>query len=254
MNNNRIYLILGCLVLLLLADIFYEVNFIKINRVEVRSTKVAQEIKIVQITDLHNKKFFNNNRQIYEDIRKINPDFIVLTGDMIDRKTKDYSYIYSFLNDLMKINQHVYYLMGNHELSHWNIGAFEKELSKMGIVLIDNRVDLYKDIEIYGDGYSKKADNVFSLELVHNPLSAIDNNQGFDLVLAGHTHGGQVRLPLISAFYAPGQGIFPKYSKGLYKINDSLLYVDSGLGNTFLPIRLFNQSQISFIDIIPLNK
>jgi hypothetical protein len=252
--KNKMVIFIVILFSLLLADIFYEVNFVKVNNIEIKSSKVKEEIKIVQITDLHNKKFFNDNESIYRQIREINPDFIVLTGDMIDRKTKDYGYVYSFIDDLRKINYNIYYVLGNHELSHADINSYKEELEKRGVLLMDNRIEFFKDISIYGVGYYDEEypdliNEDFSLLLTHDARLAISDYHNFDLVLSGHTHGGQVRLPLIGAVYAPEQGFFPKYAKGLYEIGDEKVYIDSGLGNTFLSIRFLNQSQISFIEI-----
>ncbi len=254
--ENKIIMIIFALLFLLAADIFYEVNFPKINQIEIKTEKLraGEDIKIVQITDLHNKKFFNNQIQIYNKIKEINPDFIVLTGDMIDRKTKDYSYVYSFVDELIKINPKIYYVSGNHELSHGDIDKFNNELVRKGVVMVDPGFREYKDMDIYGTRYyddipSLKDSSRFSLLLVHDPSFVISNTGNFDLILSGHTHGGQVRLPFIGAIYVPGQGLFPKYSKGLFKIKNSWLYIDSGLGNTFFPIRFLNQSQISLINI-----
>ncbi len=254
--ENRMIIIIFVLLFLLVADVFCEVNFPKVNQVEIKTEKLkaGEEIKIVQITDLHNKKFFNDQVQIYDKIKEINPDFIVLTGDMVDRKTKDYSYVYSFVGELIKINPKIYYVSGNHELSHGDVDKFNSELMKRGVIMIDPGFQEYKDMDIYGTRYyndipSLRDPSRFSLLLVHDPSFVINNPDNFDLILSGHTHGGQARIPLIGAVYAPGQGLFPRYNKGLFKIADSWLYIDSGLGNTFFPIRFLNQSQISFIEI-----
>jgi len=243
--------------LLLVVDIFYEVNFPKVNEIEIKTDKImaGEGLKIVQITDLHNKKFFNNNKFIYDSIRELNPDIIVLTGDIIDRKTKDYQYVYSFIDELIKINPNIYYVLGNHELSHEDIDEYKKEIEKRGVILMDDRIKRYRNISIYGvsyydEKYPDLIDDSFSLLLAHDPSLAIFEYHDFNLVLSGHTHGGQVQLPFIGAIYAPGQGFFPKNAKGLYKIENEEVYIDSGLGNTFLPIRFLNQSQISFINII----
>lgn len=256
--KTRMWLLILCV--LLIVDVFCEVNFPKINKIEIETSKIiaGEEIRIVQISDLHNKRFFNNNKAIYESIRELNPDIIVLTGDIIDRNTKDYQYAYSFIDDLMKINSNIYYILGNHELSHKDINDYKRELEKRGVLLMGDRAEIYKDISIYGANYYDQkypnpTNDSFSLLLTHDASLAISNYYNFDLVLSGHTHGGQVRLPLIGAIYAPGQGLFPKYDKGLYKIENEEVYVDSGLGNTFLPIRFLNQSQISFIKIVSKN-
>ncbi len=241
----------------LVIDIFCEVNFPKVNEIEIKNDKImtGEELKIVQITDLHNKKFFNNNKFIYDSIRELNPDIIVLTGDIIDKKTKDYQYVYSFIDELIKINPNIYYVLGNHELSHKDIDEYKRELEKKGVLLMGDNAELYNDILIYGanyydEKYPNPTSRSFSLLLTHDASLAISNYHNFDLVLSGHTHGGQVQFPFIGAIYAPGQGFFPKHAKGLYKIENEEIYIDSGLGNTFLPIRFLNQSQFSFINII----
>lgn len=245
------------LLILLIADIFYEVNFPKVNKIEIKTDKIVagEEIKIVQISDLHNKKFFNNNESIYKSIKELNPDIIVLTGDIIDKNTKDYQYVYSFIGSLIKINPHIYYILGNHELSHKDVNEYKKGLEERGVVLMDDRIEGYEDISIYGvnyynEEYPKLEKESFSLLLTHDASLAISKYHDFDLVLSGHTHGGQVQLPFVGVIYAPGQGFFPKHTKGLYEVGGEKIYIDSGLGNTLMPIRFLNQSQVSFIKII----
>jgi len=255
--RNKLSFFAMIILVILSADIFYEVNFPKINRIEIRTEKIAagQEIKIMQITDLHDKKFFNDQTQIYDKIVKQNPDFIVLTGDIIDRSTKDYSYVYSFVDNLEKISSRIYFVPGNHELDHKDIEDFIGQLQKRGLIIAGSRPEYYGNIDIYGTRYHDDIPAVlspqrFSLLLVHDPSFVIENGAGFDMIISGHAHGGQVRLPFIGAIYAPGQGIFPKYSKGLFDIKGTELYIDSGMGNTFLPIRFLDQSQFTVIDLV----
>ncbi|MDD5013413.1 MAG: metallophosphoesterase [Candidatus Pacebacteria bacterium] len=239
------------LILLIIIDVYFEVNFPKINEVLIETKKVKEEIRIIQISDLHNKRLGDG---FFDKVEKEKPDFIVLTGDLIDKKTKDYSNVYYFVEQLIKINVPVCYVSGNHELSHKDVNIFEQEISKRGVILLDEDNIIYKEINIYGFGYYSNFknieidDDVFSLGLAHNPMDAKDIN--FDLILSGHTHGGQVRLPFIGAIFIPGQGFFAKYDKGLFDINsETKLYIDSGIGNTFLPIRFLNRSQFSLIKI-----
>lgn len=242
------------LIIVLILYVYYEVNFFKINEVLIETEKIKEEIKIIQISDLHNKKV---NDDFFDIIKQQDPDIIVLTGDLVDRKTKDYSYVYFFIEELIKINVPVYYVSGNHELSHKDVNVFEKELIKRGAINVDEEKIEFKDINIYGFGYYSDLENIeinedlFSLVLIHNPMEAIEKNINADLILSGHTHGGQVRLPFIGAIFIPGQGFFAKYDKGLFDINNlkTKLYIDSGFGNTFLPIRFLNRSQISLIRI-----
>ena len=87
--------------------------------------------------------------------------------------------------------------------------------------------------------------------LCHKPECYIWSFKDYniDLMVSGHTHGGQIRLPFIGPIIAPGRGLFPKYDKGIIEIEDTILYIDSGLGNRLVPIRLFNRVQISNIMI-----
>ena len=72
---------------------------------------------------------------------------------------------------------------------------------------------------------------------------------GFDLVFSGHAHGGQVRLPFIGGLFAPGQGIFPKYTSGLYKVGETSIVVSRGLGNSLFPLRVFNRPELVLVTL-----
>lgn len=91
----------------------------------------------------------------------------------------------------------------------------------------------------------------YTVLLSHTPsITEIYEQIPADLILSGHTHGGQVRFPLIGALVSPDRGLFPKLDKGTYQLGAGLyLYIDSGLGTTRLPIRFLNQSQLSLITI-----
>jgi hypothetical protein len=264
---RKIKIILIVFAILLVSigcDIFFEVNFSKVNVVNVQSQKIAkgQEIKIVQISDLHNKEFFGKNVDLYKKIRQANPDFIVITGDLIDKNTKDYGRVEQFIKDLLKINKTIYFVSGDHEEK--NIKNITKDLEGLGVKVLNREVSVFdkggQKINIYGlDYFSDKSDinfikNVpskdYSILLVHNPDFVINNDIKIDLALSGDTHGGQIRLPIIGALSIPGQSLFPKYSKGLYPMsNGTILYIDSGLGETLIPVRFLDRSQISLIVI-----
>ncbi|MFA5086728.1 MAG: metallophosphoesterase [Candidatus Paceibacterota bacterium] len=269
LNNKKICIIVFILIAVLACDILFEVNFPKVNEVDIKSSKIKseQEIRIVQISDLHNQKFFNNNKDLYQKIKAANPDFIAITGDFIDKSTSDYTYAYGVIDELLKINKNIYFVAGDHEQKNTrNIltGLVEKGvkvLNKSEVAFTKGGQSIY----VYGlDYFNTNRDidfiknipqNSFSILILHNPDLAISNNEvKEDLILSGDTHGGQIRLPIVGAIAVPGQPLFPKYSKGLYKLgNGSLLYIDSGLGNTLMPIRFLNRSQISLIIINPIS-
>lgn len=264
-SKKNIFILFLISLIFLIGDVFFEVNFIKLNKIEIATKKInlGEQINIIQISDLHNKTFFNNNAELYEKIKDSQPDFIVITGDFIDKNTKDYTYAYNVIDELLKINQNIYFVAGDHEQK--NTRNILIGLADRGVKILDKSQIIYKknkqSINIYGLDYYNDSGDIdfikhisqqdFSILLLHNPDLAINNeNIKADLILSGDTHGGQIRLPFLGAITVPGQGFFPKYSKGLYFMpNESLLYIDSGLGNTLLPIRFLNQSQVSLIQI-----
>ena len=258
------------LIFILVLYIYYEVNCPTFKKIEVKSNKIKNDIRILQISDYHNKKFKNKNKIVLDEVKNLKPDIIVITGDLISRSTKNCDNAYNFIKELIKINPNIYFVNGNHERDNMNIPAdeFDLSLSKLGVRVLINqglKVNINGDyINICGvdDIYSHRCDlskalygtqsNLFTLLLSHEPDIVLKYSSiPCDLILSGHTHGGQIRLPLIGAIIAPGQGFFPKYNKGLYKLsNDTTLYVDSGLGTAkFFPIRFLNRSQMSLIKI-----
>jgi len=254
-----------------IAYLYVEVNLPKVNRVVISSEKLSPgtEIKILQISDFHNWHPNDNHQKLLQQIRQLNPDLIVITGDLIDRKTTDFNNVYTMSRELVQINQHTYYVCGNHEWAraHSKAQAFLSGLANCGVKILDNEHVVWsKDqlvMNICGVNYYPKGSSnlnkateainteLFTLLLAHAPdvveMPAITRT---DLVVCGHTHGGQIRLPLLGAIIAPDQGFLPTYDKGIYHITPrTSLYIDSGLGTSALPIRIFNRSQISLITV-----
>jgi predicted MPP superfamily phosphohydrolase len=166
------------------------------------------------------------------------------------------------------MNPHTYYVLGNREWRNGNINSFLNGLNERKVMILNNTNikfpkenfitnlcgidDPYtgvEDVEKAFDGIDTKH---FTILLSHSPdIIMKESHILADLILCGHTHGGQVRLPFIGAVIAPRQGFFPVYDKGLFDIDtDTKLYIDSGLGNSLLPLRFWNRSQMSFITII----
>ncbi|CAH2214047.1 metallophosphoesterase [Tepidibacter aestuarii] len=254
------------LVLIILCSyIYYQVTDIKVNKVNIYSNKISNDssIRILQISDIHNRNL--NNTSLLHYIKESNIDMVVLTGDVIDATTEDFESIYSFLDSLISINPNVYFVSGNHEWRNSNKNEFIDSLRDKKLIDLNNSNEVFEknNIKINVSGiddpytnhentYSafKNIDNkYFTILLSHSPNVIIKHkNISSDLILCGHTHGGQIRLPLIGGLIAPGQGIFPEYDKGLYNLDDNRkLYIDSGVGTSTLPIRFLNKSQISLI-------
>lgn len=256
------------LILILLIYNHIQISKLYINKPIFRNNKLSKELRITQISDYHaNHRIDENN--LLDEIRKFNPHIILLTGDIIDSGTKDIQPTVKLMGKMTKINKNIFFVSGNHEVGSKYGNEFIYKLKELGIIVLDNDKEIIdiegESINICGVGfYINRGDyeeaiegideNNLTLVLSHSPNRPMVYSTGVeDLILSGHTHGGQVRLPLIGSVIVPGQGFFPKYSKGHYELGNTILYIDSGLGNSVLPIRLFNRVQISNIIVKPID-
>lgn len=274
-KNKLIRIILVFLLILAFpVNIYLSNNWIDINIYNLSPDKLPAEFKgytILQISDCHIKNdnditrniaFFKKaEEEILKDNKKI--DCVVITGDLIDDASKMTTEAATFAGDIAK-EYPVYYVGGNHD-PH---GALSYELQKNGVNVIDNKNEKLTrgDSEIWitgiGDLFQKNNDedkafkevpiDDFAITLVHEP-NAIKTlvEYGGDLILCGHTHGGQIRLPFLPAIYVPGQGVFPKYSYGFYEeqrldMGQAFMYVNKGTGHSnILNFRFFNRPEIA---------
>lgn len=259
-----IYIII-ILFALLLAYIYYETSFAKENKVDLESKKIDGEIKITQISDYHSNNLKNTD-YILEKIKDFSPDFIIMTGDINDYGVpKKFDRALSFVKKIMTLNIKTYYVIGNHEENGPMREEFLEELRKLNIKVLNNESDTLEigknKLYIYGTafykfdykGYDGKNDYV-NIVLAHHSKLVRDNLKGSeDFIFSGHTHGGQVRAPFIGALFAPGEGIFPKYDKGVFQFDNAKIYIDSGLGNTKMKLRFLNRIQFSNISLKSTN-
>lgn len=242
--------------------------------------------RIVQISDLHNAKFGKDNQKLVDRIRECEPDMIVLTGDLVDSNHTNVDRAVQFVNEIVKICP-VYYVTGNHE--YWlEASEYDELMSGLtgaGAVILDDQVveisrgdakfrlvglddrslsdgtleALFSDESIGHDQAGQKeetADNEnsekkeFTVVLAHEPqYLARYASAGVDLVLSGHAHGGQFRLPFVGGIVAPDQGFFPEYTAGEYYMNGTEMIVSRGLGNSVIPVRLFNYPEIVCVEL-----
>lgn len=236
-------------------------------------SKEYDGLTIVHITDLHYKKtvFEKELKSIVNKINKEQPDIVVLTGDLFDLTRKyNTSDIDLLIKYLKKIDVTIdkYAIRGNHdvEIKYWS-----EAMEKSGFVNLDNTYDLiykgYQPIMIAGissnlndtvditdkiipinEFIDKERDDeekiatkpIYKILLLHEPdfIDDIDISK-FNLILAGHTHGGQVKAPFIGPIILPPKG--KTYHNEHYTIGETKLYVSSGVGNSIINVRLFNR-------------
>lgn len=229
------------------------------KKITLYSPKIDSPIKITQITDFHSN-VLSNLKEVIENIRQFDPDFIILTGDILDYGTdRKIERSLFFLKHLSSLGIETFYITGNHEESGPNLDYFLGEIEKLGIKYLKNESVHIKDnkINLYGNTFYtrsfdkyKKYDDKLNIILSHYSKHVRDReNVDFDFVFSGHTHGGQVRFPILGALVSPGEGFFPSFDKGVYPYRNGIIYVDSGLGNTFLPLRFLNKIGYSNIEI-----
>lgn len=218
------------------------------NFYNIKSDKIIKPIRIVMLSDLHNIDY----DEIIELVKKQLPDIITVVGDIVDRHKKTYSNSLGFLNELSKIAT-TYFSYGNHEMKFPVLT--EDDIKSTGAILLDNNCK--QDGELLICGQTPKADfdwldeiekqNQFKLLLCHHPEYYAKHlkHRDIDLIFSGHAHGGQWRF-FGHAIYAPNQGIFPKYTSGLY---DNKLIVSRGLADTRIVPRIGNPTHILVVDI-----
>ncbi len=230
--------------------------------------------RIAVVSDFHNARFGSDNSQITEKIRKEKPDLIAITGDMIDSRRTDVDVAVALVRELMKIAP-CCYVTGNHEarIRSQLAELEERMLAENVTILHDQFIVLERNgqmIQIAGlddpdftDRYSFVQQSILQTKLSQMGLSddyrillshrpeAFDAyvSEKIDLVMSGHAHGGQFRLPLIGGLIAPDQGLFPKYDGGMYVRENTAMIVSRGIGNSIIPVRFNNRPEIVIIEL-----
>lgn len=268
-----IYLAVLAGIAVLIVFCRWQNNGIVVTFIDYSENKVPQELDgytILHISDLHNKAFGEGQKKIVEIIARIHPDIIAVTGDIIDKRRTGTGPALLLAGQAVHIAP-VYYVPGNHEKQSGEYERISGRLKACGVSVIANdsaqikkngaafTLIGVKDREFYKNkkdytrrlaSLAKDHPNGFRLLLSHRPeMMEIYAKLGFDLVLTGHAHGGQWRLPLIGGLFAPHQGIFPKYTSGLYKKRATGMVVSRGLGNSGFPLRLFNRPELVVITL-----
>ncbi|PFE89271.1 phosphoesterase [Bacillus thuringiensis] len=274
---KRSVLIVATLVVCIIF-LYLQNNLISITEVKITSSKIPSSFKgykILQISDLHNKQFGDNQDVLIQKIKSIDPDIIAITGDLIDSKSYDAEVSMQLIREIVK-NYPVYFVTGNHEQWSGKYNSLEKELKKYDVnVLRNEHVGIRKgeqEINLLGiddpefvtgnrdegniiiDEIKKTKIEMqpdrYNVLLSHRPefLTEYADEQ-IDLVLSGHAHGGQVRLLFIGGLVAPNQGVLPKYTAGLYVEQNTSMVVSRGLGNSIIPQRILNRPEIVVVQL-----
>lgn len=281
-KKTKKFLVSLILICLLVVFCYFENNAIIVSHFKMASEDIPVSFDgcvIVQVSDLHNKLFGKNQQRLMKKIKKENPDIIVVTGDLVDSNHPDVEKALLFIDEAVRLAP-VYFVTGNHDnwLSEENTKKLYDGLEAAGVIVLDDEVhELAKGNEeetLYLMGVDdatlgtesklratldsmmqeSDSDSAFRILLAHEPqLMPVYAEYDIELVLSGHAHGGQFRIPFIGGFVAPDQGFLPKYTKGLYPENDTSMIVSCGLGNSVIPQRLLNRPELVTITLIHEN-
>lgn len=278
-KSKRKVIALGVVLALFLALVVWVVwgnTALEINEYTIKSEKINDSFdgfRIAHLSDLHNTEIGKENGKLLEKLTESNPDIIVITGDLIDSRRTNISVALNFTKKAVEIAP-CYFVSGNHESRISEYAYLEAELKKQGVTILDNKT---AEIEKAGEkialigvrdpSFDFKGDfcdvdnflkstieplqtETFTVVLSHRPeLFDIYVNSGADLILSGHLHGGQVRLPFVGGLLSPEPSLFPEYDAGLFTENSTNMIVSRGIGNSAIPIRFNNRPEIIVVTL-----
>ena len=249
---------------------------LELNTYTVTSSRLPKNFdgyRIAHVSDLHNAEMGENNEKLLTMLREADPDMIAITGDLTDSRNTDVEIALQFVQEAMKIAP-CYYVTGNHEARVNEYEELKTGLISAGVIILeDTQTEIsiegqtitvigindpsFQTDYLFGDAetvVSSKLSELhtdrdgFTILLSHRPeLFDTYTDHDVDLVLSGHAHGGQFRLPFIGGVIAPNQGLFPEYDAGIYTDGNTNMLVSRGVGNSILPFRLNNRPEVILI-------
>lgn len=273
-----VFLFLLCLLWYATSESLHTVSY------TMTTDKVTSPVRLVLLTDLHSCYYGDNQEKLLSAIDKAEPDLICMVGDIFDDETSHQGTM--TLLDGLADRYPCYYVTGNHE--HWSeeVWVLKALMVSYGVTVLagdsvlvpigdgDTTIQL-SGIDDPTGFYDKGTAGVaepdswlgqlamvetnaadtpyYTILLSHRPEKVTEYAASpFDLVLSGHAHGGQVRIPfLMNGLFAPNQGWFPDYAGGEYALNaNTTLIVSRGLAKSDLP-RIFNRPEVVVVNIIP---
>ena len=257
----KILLLIG--VLIFMYARFIGTRFLNIKEYAIYDTVLPETfdgLKIVHLTDIHYGTIVNakNLTNIVNQINQLKPDIVVFTGDLYDESIAlNDKIVNEIVTCLKNINSTLgkFAVAGNHDYSN---DLFAQIITDSGFTYLENSSQIIYDenntpLEIIGfddawkgnPNYNIPLSDNYKIVLVHEPdeISKI-LPLNVNLVLAGHSHGGQIRLPFIGALYTPNGS--KNYKNDYYEFTNTKMYISYGIGTSVLKIRLFNQPSINF--------
>ena len=271
-----LWIAIGAILIACILSFIFSSRWLKVRNYSVSCKKLSEEtgdVRITLISDLHEASFGKDNSKLIKKIQETFPDVIVIAGDVADTYGKvggSYENLFKRLPEIAP----TYLVFGNHDYAARRDVELAGVAANTGIMLLDDICSEFrigKDvINIIGvSDYSRE--NVVSQTLAqridiipisdfirrcnilisHRPVELEEIAiRGLDIMLCGHTHGGQMRLPFFGGVFEPSSiRLFPKYDRGHFGIKKMNLIISSGLGASVVPLRFFNRPEVTVIDV-----
>lgn len=248
---------------------------------KIQTNKIDTKLRLMVITDLHSTIYGKEQSALISRIEENQPDVILMVGDIADDKVA-HEGTKLLLADIGS-RYPCYYVSGNHEIWSGQSIAIKELFRSYGVTVLEGESELISVkgqflqihgvddparfvhngtyinnvpsewVEQFNTCQANATDTVYNILLSHRPeLTDFYTDSDFDLVLSGHAHGGQVRIPgILNGLYAPNQGLFPKYAGGLYELGTTTMVVSRGLCKNNLP-RVFNPPELVIVDLFPM--
>lgn len=278
MGNKKKLIILAVVAVIFIALVIWIAwsnTALELSSYTIISSRLPENFngyRIAHVSDLHNAQLGENNEKLLTMLRNAQPDMIAITGDLIDAGNTDISVALHFAKEAMDIAP-CYYITGNHEAQISDYNHLKSGLLELGVIVLENdKFEIEDDgekilvIGVQDPSFETNSDDSvsvmqrnlqqlteeesYTILLSHRPeLMKVYADYPVDLVLSGHAHGGQFRLPFLGGMYAPNQGVFPEYDSGLFEKNNTKMIVSRGIGNSVIPFRFNNRPELILIEL-----
>ena len=279
--------IISVIVMIYLVWQYQELKKFQITRYEMTSSKVRKKINMVLISDLHSFSYGKENRLLFEAVKNVAPDLVLIPGDLIvTAETKKYEISLRFAQKLCSLGVPVLFSNGNHESkaalpeseSAFVYEQYDRQLRQTGVTVLNNKScevsaggtnvrvsGLELPLSSYKKGRKPCLEKDFlnrqlgepskehlQVLLAHHPAFAAQYAKwGADLTVCGHNHGGLVCIPGIGSVISPQFVPFPKYDAGEFSVDDRKIFISRGLGTHTFHIRVFNRAELVVITVKP---
>ena len=274
-HKRKKRIIAATIVLVIMVIIIFAINEnLTVRYYEIDSNKISDKVRVAFVADLHSCYYGERQMELLDCIDEQQPDIIMLGGDIVDDRLPNENAV-AVLKSLAE-KYPCYYVSGNHEFWSGKIEEIKEMILGYGIIVLEGQSEAVTingqplticgvdDAEIGKVNFKQQIIRaksqidpaLFTIFMSHRP-EYIDTyvQYEFDLILSGHAHGGQWRIPgILNGILAPNQGLFPKYAGGKYDFKQQTFIVSRGLARESTRIvRVFNPPELVIVDIVPAN-